>query len=173
MNSKQQILDELADIFNRWQLLLASLNEAQRVTPLEPSPWTVKDVVAHLWSWQQASLARAVAAVQGTEPNYPAWWARFAPDPEEDVDRTNAWLFEASREKPWPAVYDDWKTQFMRYLETVGQVPEKDLLQPGRYAWMGEYALADSSNGSLDHHKEHYDTLMAWLRQHGGIQGRA
>lgn len=57
MDSKQQILDELADIFNRWQVLLAGLSEEQIHSPLAPSIWTVKDVVAHLWSWQQGSIA--------------------------------------------------------------------------------------------------------------------
>ena len=170
MENKQQILDGLADTFNHWQLLLASLSEEQIHTVLAPSTWTVKDVVAHLWSWQQASVARAEAAMQDKEPKYPRWWAVFAPDPEEDVNLTNAWLYEASREKPWPMVYADWKNQFMHYLELVGRIPEKDFLQSSRYAWMGIYALADSSNGSLDHHREHYDTLIAWLNEHGGMR---
>lgn len=100
----------------------------------------------------------------------PAWWTLFAPDPNEDVDRTNAWLYEASRDKTWQRVYDEWKSQFMHYLEVVGSVPEQDFLTPGRYTWMGKFALADSSRGSLDHHMEHYETLIAWLRTHSEMQ---
>ena len=73
MNNKQYILDELADIFNRWQVLLASLGEEQIHIQLAPSNWTVKDVVAHLWSWQQASVARAEAAVQQKQLDFPRW----------------------------------------------------------------------------------------------------
>jgi len=167
MNEKQHILDELEEVFKRWQSLLAGLSEQQVHTPQAPSNWTVKDIVAHLWSWQQASLARAEAALQNKQPNYPRWWTILGPDPEEDVDRTNAWLYEASRDKPWSTVYADWKTQFTHYLELVQQVPETDFLQAGRYPWMGKHALADSSTGSLEHHKEHYDTLVVWLKDHG------
>jgi hypothetical protein len=170
MDRKQQILDGLAEIFNRWQVLLSSLSEEQIHTQLAPSSWTVKDMVAHLWSWQQASVARAEAALADQSPEMPAWWASFAPDPEEDVNRTNAWLYEASRDKAWQKVYTDWKSQFLHYLELVRRIPEKDFLQGGRYAWMGKYALADSSNGSLDHHAEHYEILVTWLQAHGGIQ---
>ncbi len=170
MNEKQHIQDDLAEVFNRWQSLLAGLSEQQIHTPLAPSSWTVKDLVAHLWSWQQASMARAEAALQNKQPNYPRWWEIFGPDPEEDLDRTNAWLYEASRDKPWAAVYADWKTQFTHYLELIRQVPEIDFLQAGRYPWMGKYALADSSSGSLEHHKEHYDTLMEWLKDHGDLK---
>jgi hypothetical protein len=167
MNDKQKTLNKLFDIFNRWQELLTDLSEEQIMEPLLPSMWTVKDVVAHLWAWQQASVARAEAALQGTEPNYPSWWDLLGPDPNEDVDRTNAWLYEASREKPWLEVYAGWKAQFEHYLKLTRQIPEKDLLEPGRYAWMGDYPLVVSAMGSLDHHQEHFDTLTAWLQDDG------
>ena len=166
MEDKQHILDELIDIFKRWQVLLASLSEQQILAPLAPSTWTVKDVVAHMWSWQQASVARAEAALTGTQPKYPQWWVQRGPDPEQDVDGTNVLLYSLSKDKPWEQVYRDWKSQFTHYVELIQQIPEKDLFQPAKYAWMGKYALADSTNGSLDHHKEHFDTLTAWLAEH-------
>lgn len=168
MIEKQHIIDELAEIFNRWQVLLASLSEDQILSPVDPSGWTVKDIVAHLWSWQQASVARMEAAIHDRNPNYPAWWVIRAPDPEEDVDGTNALLYKLSKDKPWKVVYSDWKSQFMHYLELLQKIPEKDFTQAGRFTWMGKYAIADSSNGSLDHHKEHYETLTNWLVEHGG-----
>lgn len=172
MKDKQHVLDELAEIFNRWQMLLASLSEEQILVPLVPSSWTVKDVVAHMWSWQQASVARMEAALQDKQPDYPAWWIQRGPDPEADVDGTNALLYRLSKDKPWQVVYFDWKTQFIHYLELTTQISEKDFLQAGRYAWLGNYAIANSSNGSLDHHKEHYEALTEWLLEHGGMKAR-
>ncbi len=169
MGDKQHILDELADTFNRWQVLLASLSTEQIYSPLVPSNWTIKDMVAHLWSWQQASVARAEAALNNTQPSYPAWWEQCGPEPEKDLDATNAFLYQLSKDKPWQQVYGDWKTQFMHYLELTRQVPELDFVQPGRFSWMGRYALADSAKGSLDHHQEHYEILTGWLTQHAGM----
>jgi hypothetical protein len=167
METKQQILDQLADIYNRWQELLAELSEEQIMEPMPPSMWTVKDVVAHMWAWQQASVARAEAALYGTRPAYPHWWEINGPDPNEDVDQTNAWLYDANKDRPWSTVYMDWKTQFEHYLELTQQIPEKDLLEPRKYAWMGEYPLVASNLGSWDHHKEHLDSLTAWLHDDG------
>ncbi len=166
MTTKQQITKDLDDIFHRWQELLDKLTDAQLKQPLSPSAWTIKDVVAHMWCWQQASVARMEAALAGKEPAYPDWWERFAPDPEEDVDRTNAWNYERNRDKPWQQVYNDWYSQFTRYLELVRQVPENDLLELGRFKWMGRYPLSASSMGSCDHHREHYKTVTGWLKQH-------
>ncbi len=170
MSDKQRVLDELTEIFNRWQLLLASLSAEQIHTPLAPSNWTVKDVVAHLWSWQQASVARMEAALQDRQPDYPAWWVQRGPDPEQDLDTTNALLYALSKDRPWQQVYDNWKVQFMHYLQLTGQIAEDDFSQGGRYRWMGQYAIADSAHGSLDHHKEHYESLTEWLLEHGGMR---
>jgi hypothetical protein len=168
MNKKKQILDGLTDIFKRWQVLLASLSEEQLLSPLVPSSWTIKDTVAHLWSWQQGSVARMEAALEDREPFYPHWWILRGPDPEDNVDATNALLHSLSKDKPWQQVYTEWKTQFTHYLELTGRIPEQDFIQPGRYPWMGEYAIADSSIGTLEHHQEHYDDLAAWLQQQAG-----
>lgn len=166
MDEKQHIIDELVDIFNRWQVLLASLSEEQILAPVDPSGWTVKDIVAHLWSWQQASVARMEAAIQDRPPNYPTWWVIRGPDPNADVDGTNALIYKLSKDKPWQVVYSDWKSQFKHYLELIRKIPENDLMLAGRYTWMGKYAIADSSNGALDHHKEHYEILTQWLSEH-------
>jgi len=170
MENKQEIMTRLHKVFNRWQELIGSLSAPQILAPLSPSDWTVKDIVAHMWSWQQATVARAEAALSGTDPDYPQWWHEMGPDPEEDVDRTNAFLYQINKDKPWSRVYTDWKAQFSRYLELSRQLPEKDLLQPGKYAWMGSYALAASSLGTLDHHEEHLEALLSWMNDHGAVK---
>jgi len=170
MDNKGQILTGLIKIFNRWRVLLSSLSEKQITTPLLPSSWTVKDVVAHMWAWQQASVARAEAALNDKEPKYPEWWQINGPDPEKDLDRTNAWIYEANRDKPWQGVYAEWKRQFQRFLELTEHIPEKDLFEHGRYAWMGSYTLSRSPIASLEHHEEHIDTLLSWLREHANMK---
>ncbi|OGO26266.1 MAG: hypothetical protein A2136_09400 [Chloroflexi bacterium RBG_16_54_11] len=170
INGKGQILAALTDVFNRWQKLLSNMSEEQFTAPLVPSQWSVKDVIAHLWSWQQVSVARMQAALQGKDPEYPGWWERFGPDPEEDVDRTNAWLYEASRDKAWRQVHADWKEQFERYVGLARLVPEEDLLELGKFPWMGNYALVASAMGSLGHHEEHLEILAKYLQEHNQMK---
>jgi hypothetical protein len=168
--TKTQMIDDLTLVYRQWLDLLASLDDEQVSQRLAPSPWAIKDVVAHLWFWQQASVARMEAALQDKQPNYPDWWEIFAPDPEEDVDRTNAWNYEHSRAKPWVQVYSDWKTQYQHYLDLHTQIREEDLLAAERFTWMGKYRLIDSSLGSCDHHREHYELLVIWLKQHANLK---
>lgn len=155
----------LREIFNRWEELLATLSEGQITATDLPDGWSIKDEMAHLWGWQQRSVARMNAALNNTEPHYPNWLGSSQADPEEDVDKTNDWIYQTYKDEPWQAVYADWRTQFLRLLELTAQIPEKDLLDSARYVWMEGYPLAASHKGTYEHHEEHYNTLSAWLKQ--------
>ncbi|MDQ3929667.1 MAG: ClbS/DfsB family four-helix bundle protein, partial [Chloroflexota bacterium] len=96
-------------------------------------------------------------------PAYPKWPEELGSDPEEDVDKTNDWIQETYLDKSWQSVYADWRTQFLRLLELTRQVPEKDLLEPGRYEWMGGQPLSASYLGTYEHHQEHLDDMLARL----------
>ncbi len=172
METKTDITARLQRVFNQWQELIASLTEEQITAPLLPDNWTIKDIVAHMWAWQQATVARAEAALLGANPDYPDWWQIMGPDPNEDVDRTNAYLYQLNREKPWHRVYTDWNSQFSRFLELSRQIPENDLFEAGKFAWMGSYALVASSLGTLDHHEEHLEAVSTWLKEHGKIKDK-
>jgi len=161
MNSKKQIITMLEEEFSRWEELLASMSEEQITTPQPPSSMSIKDEIAHLWAWQQRSISRNEAAINGGEPAYPRWSDSVDLDPEEDVDQTNAWIYETYRDKPWQSVYTDWRAQYLRLVELSEAIPEEDLLDPGRYAWMGGYPLSESLMGSCEHHEEHLEQLLA------------
>jgi len=167
MNDKQQILTTLRAGFNHWEELLAGLSEQQITTPLLPSNWSIKDVIAHLRAWQQRSIARLEAALLDKEPEFPRWPAKLDPEPEGQPHQMNAWLYETYREQPWSSVHRDWREGFLRFLELGEALPEKDLLEPGRYPWLEGHPASLVLLASHEHHQEHLETLLAWLREHG------
>ena len=73
MNMKEHILAALREQFNSWEELLASLNEEQITAPHFDFDWSIKDVMAHLWGWQQISIARMKAGTLDREPEFPKW----------------------------------------------------------------------------------------------------
>jgi hypothetical protein len=166
MSDKQGILTALREEFDRWEALLASLGEAQITAPQLDDNWSIKDVIAHLHAWQQRSIARLEAALLDREPEYPAWPTQFEPE-VEGVNDLNAWLYATYRDQPWPSVHEDWRAGFLRFLELGAALPEKDLLEVGKYAWLEGYALVAVLQGSYEHHREHTEFLepvMARLR---------
>jgi hypothetical protein len=170
MNDKQQILAMLREEFNRWEALLSSLSEEQIIAPQLPADWSIKDVIAHLRAWQQRSIARFEAALLNREPQYPTWPAQFDPEAEGQPHDLNAWLYARDRDQPWSSVHRDWSEGFQRFLELGQAIPEKDLLEAGRYSWLEGYALFAVLQGSYEHHREHAESLEPVIARLGKQQ---
>jgi hypothetical protein len=171
MDDKKQIMSMLKEEFDRWVELLAGLSEEQITDPSLPAYLSTKNVVAHLWAWQQRSIAWMEAALKDTEPDFPRWPETREPETDDDLDRMNAWIYETYRDKPWSSVYKDWRDGFLRFMELAEKVPEKDLLEPGRYGCLDGYPLTVVLEGSYEHHHiEHFEPLVAWLKQNGDMK---
>jgi hypothetical protein len=166
MTMKEHILAALVDEFDQWEEMLGKLNSDQRITPLSPSSWSTKDVIAHLGAWQQWSIARLEAAQEGRLPEFPKWPLDPAQDHEGVTDRINEWIFQTYRDRTWVEVHQDWRQGFQHFLELAVPIPEKDLLDDGKYVWLKGHPLADVLIASYDHHQEHYEKTMAWLKKH-------
>ncbi|MCL5995893.1 MAG: ClbS/DfsB family four-helix bundle protein [Chloroflexi bacterium] len=166
MNDKQQLLEMLKGEFNRWEDLLANLSEEQITAPQLRDNWSIKDMIAHLWAWQQRSIARLEAARLNRDPEFPKWPAQLDPQSEDDTPHINASLYAAYREQPWASVHRDWQAGFRRFLELGEAMPEPALLEPGRYTWLGGAPLAVVLRSSYEHHDEHFGYVLAGLWQH-------
>jgi hypothetical protein len=164
MTMKDHILAALKENFDRWEELLANFSEEQLTTPRFDLDWSIKDVVAHLWAWQQISIARMEGGLHNREPEFPKWIVKSIENWEEDSDRVNALTFENYHEKPWSEIHANWKTGFLRLLETGAKISERDLLDGDKYPWLGGYSLAAILIASYDHHQEHHEKLTAWLQ---------
>jgi hypothetical protein len=57
MSMKAHILAALREQFDGWEEPLAKLSEEEIVPPHFDLDWSIKDVVVHLWAWQQISSA--------------------------------------------------------------------------------------------------------------------
>lgn len=167
MKMKEHILAALSEQFNRWEELLASLSEEQITTPRFDFEWSIKDVLAHLWAWQQISIARMEAGVKDREPEFPKWIVESVENWEADADHVNALTFETQHTKTWSEIYENWRRGFLRFLELGNEIPERNLLDGDRYPWLKGYSLAAILIASYDHHQEHLEKLTAWLRDHG------
>jgi hypothetical protein len=168
MENKQDILAMLNVEFNRWENLLGKMSEPQLTTRQLPSGWSIKDVMAHLMTWQKRSTARMEAGLLNHNPEFPAWLDGIDPNEEEPVDQINAWIFETNRDRPWQDVYRDWRNGYLTLMELSEQIPEDVLMESGRFSWLGDYPLSAVLVGSLEHHDEHIDELLGWLHLDDG-----
>ena len=164
MSMKGHILAALQEQFERWEELLAGLREVQIDAPQFELNWSIKEIMAHLWAWQQISIARVEGSMLDREPEYPQWITNIGEDWEENADRVNALTFENNHEKPWSEVYQSWKIGFLRFLKLGHQISERDLLNGDRYPWLKGYSLASILIASYGHHQQHLEKLTDWLQ---------
>jgi hypothetical protein len=169
MNEKEKINTMFREVFDRWEELLAGLNEEQITAANRIGELSIKDILAHLAAWQQVSLARMQAALQNQQPEYPGWPPELDTVHETNLDQTNAWIYQTYRSQAWPAIHKEWRERFLRILEIAQSIPENDFLETGRYSWLDEYPLSAVIKGSCEHHQEHLDSLLALLRQNGKL----
>lgn len=165
MNMKDHILAALKEQFDRWEELLGSLSEEKISKPSFENDWSIKDVVAHLWAWQQISIARMEAGLHDHEPEFPRWIVVSVENWEEDADRVNALTFERHHNKTWSEVHRNWSDQFLRLLDLGEKFSERDLLDGDRYQWLNGYSLVFILVASYDHHQEHLEKLVNWLME--------
>lgn len=165
MNMKSHILAALKEQFDRWEELLASLSVEEITAPHFDLDWSIKDVMAHLWAWQQISIARMQAGAENQRPVFPKWIVQSIENWEEDSDRVNAVTFENFHSKSWSEIHHNWKNGFLRFLELGNELSERDLLDGDKYPWLGGYSLAFILIASYDHHQEHFEKLTTWMNQ--------
>lgn len=127
--------------------------------------WSIKDVVAHLWAWQQISIARMEGGLQDRGPEYPKWIVTSMQNWEEDSDRVNDLTFENYHQKSWSEIYQNWRSGFLRFLDLGNQISERDLLDGDRYRWLHGYSLAFILVASYDHHHEHIEKVRNALEK--------
>src|SRR5262245_60485677 len=136
MDSQEELLTKLTDIYNRWEKMLAGMSEEEIVVHHPPAGLSIKDVIGHLRAWQQRSIARLEAALNNREPLYPEWSAGMPVDSEGDVDHYNAVIRRIYQDQPWSKVHGDWSAGFHHFLELGKAVDEEALFDSERYPWL-------------------------------------
>jgi hypothetical protein len=163
MIMKSHILAALREEFDQWQDLIAALDEERLTTPLSSAGWSPKDIIMHLWAWQQRTIARCEAALFDREPVFPRWYTPTGPDPEGSTDQVNAWIYDTYHDQAWSEVHHNWQAGYQQFLEIAQRISERDMLDSDRYSWLKGYPIAIYLISSYDHHQEHFEKLQAML----------
>ncbi len=165
MNMKDHILTALREQFKRWDELLTNLSDEQITAPRFDAGWSIKDVITHLWGWQQISIARMKAGALDREPEFPQWVLELGDVWQDDANQTNALLYATYHRRSWAHVHQNWRDGFLRFLDLGELISEKDLLDGDRNPWLKGYSLAFILLASYEHHQEHLEKMTAALQR--------
>ena len=95
MTTKAEVLDTVKQRFEAWETLLGSLTGPQLTTTIPKLGTSIKEIMAHLYAWQQVSIARLEGGLYHRNPVYPQVPPEFdletdSLETESNVDDFNA-----------------------------------------------------------------------------------
>ena len=137
---------------------LAGLTPDELTTPGVVGEWSVKDILAHITTWEQRFLKALAVVERGETPDWPE--AGYTWD---DLDALNARDFRANQERPLTEVWLAFAGSYAELLDKAAALPDVALLTPGYYAWTEAHALwryLDANAG--DHYREHAEQIRQW-----------
>jgi uncharacterized protein (TIGR03083 family) len=134
--TKPQLLSESQKEHEALEQFLSTLSPEQMTRPGTLGDWSVKDVLAHLYEWEQMVLGWLAAGQRGESPHVPAEGYKWSQLPA---------LNEKIREKHSSRSLEETLTLFRdsynQIMKTIESLSEEALFTPGLYPWMNKNTL--------------------------------
>ncbi|MFL5624357.1 MAG: ClbS/DfsB family four-helix bundle protein, partial [Ktedonobacteraceae bacterium] len=127
-------------------------------TPGVNGDWSIKDILAHLVSWQKRTLAYLDAAARQGKPDIEG----ISSDAE--MNNLNARFYAGNRSRPLADVMTDFKNTYAQVVAAVEALSADDLIEPNRFAWLnGDPLWEQVAGNTYEHIDEHIGSIQAWL----------
>lgn len=151
----------VAEIENEWEMLtdlLDSLEAAEMEAPVLENGWSVKDILAHVMSWEQNLIKWVGQLLAGRDPERP-----FSGD--DWIDRVNEQVYNAHRRAPLDEVEGAFYRSHEEVMEMVEELAPEVLLAPERFKWLQGAPLWRMVAANTNwHYREHRGLIADSLR---------
>jgi hypothetical protein len=164
--NKSELLKSLQIERSSWESLLGQIGEEHLTTSGVVGEWSIKDVIAHIMSYEQFILDRLRETLRNevyvpgdTAEALTAYLDKHGyPDfgsPLLDDDEPNAWVIQRYRPEPLDTVLQKESEVFADLLQIIQVLPEETLAQY-------RYAEKIASN-TTEHYQHHASDIRKWL----------
>lgn len=146
--TKQQLLDKLENAWADLQASFAGLSEAQMTEPGVTGEWSVKDILAHVTTWEEEALRMLPLILDGQTP------PRYA-DLYGGLNAFNAQMSAQKRDLPLAEVLAQLDATHHRLIEVVQRAPDDQITRETRFR---RRLRLDT----YSHYPEHARAIRAW-----------
>jgi hypothetical protein len=150
--NRQQLMRRLETTWAALQDSYAELSAAEMTTPGVVNGWSVKDILAHVTTWDEEALTYLPVILAGRKP------PRYAA--VGGLDAFNARMAEQKRDLPLPEVLAQLEATHRRLLAYVATVPEEHFARetPFRHRLRLD---------TYSHYPIHTRSIQAWREGRG------
>lgn len=124
--NREQLLKQIDRRWVAFQNAYAGLSEAQMTTPGVVGDWSVKDILAHITTWEEEALEHLPAILEGRRP--PRYSVKYG-----GIDAFNALRTEEKRALSLPDVLRQLEETHQRLIAYVEGAPDEALTGETRF----------------------------------------
>ena len=151
--NRQQLLNRLETAWTALNGSFAGLSEARLTAPGVMGAWSVKEILAHVTTWEEEALkALPAIAAGGATPRYIQYGG---------IDGFNAKMSEQKRPLSLADTLRQMDDTYQRLLAYLQSVPDEQLTRETRF----RHRLRLDTYG---HYPLHAKAIRAWREQTGG-----
>ncbi len=158
--TKIALLAAIREGYTAFETLLAPLTATQLTTPGVNDDWSIKDILAHLATWQDRIASRLEAFL--------AHNLEFQLNPqvgtEEAMHAFNTSTFLANQTRPLAEIWHAFRSTYQRIITCVELLDEQALFDPQRFPTLDNTPIVKIIAGdTFEHYAEHTSMIKQWL----------
>src|SRR5690348_7577226 len=111
--NKTSILKDMNTSYTALEGILTPLDKTQFFTEGVIPGWSIKDLLAHIASWQHRLLTLLEAAIRNEEPTI------SGPDNVQEMDALNAQFYQENKARPLDKVLTDIRISHQHIMDIV------------------------------------------------------
>lgn len=139
--NKAQLLAAIQKEYIALEKFLAPLTPEQLAFSAAPGAWAVKDVLTHLYEWQQMFFNWYKGGQRGENPAIPAPGYKWS-----QLPALNQAIYEKHRALSAEEVLALFQRSHQKTVQFIENLPETELSTPGLYNWMNQNTLMSYLN---------------------------
>lgn len=134
--NKPQLFAAIDKEYSALEKFLAPLTPEQMAFAPAPGAWAVKDIVAHLYEWQQMFFKWYEGGQRGENPAVPAPGYKWS-----QLPALNQAIYEKYQPLTPQQALGMFRESHQKTVQFIETLPETDLTTPGLYKWMNQNTL--------------------------------
>jgi hypothetical protein len=145
--NKTQLLESIQKQYAILEKFLVPLTTEQMAFSSAPGAWALKDILAHLYEWQQMFFRWYEAGLRGEMPEVPAPGYKW-----NQLPALNQSIYEKYRDLTPEQALALFRESHQKTIEFIENLPDTDLAVPGLYPWMNKNTLMAYLNANTAAH---------------------
>lgn len=160
--TKTELLEKMSSDREKLEQLLVILSEEEMTNPgVTETSWAVKDVLVHLFEWEQLCLGWYNSYLQGKYPSLPAEGYKW-----NQLPALNHQFFMKNKQRLLAEVLEEYQASYAHMHSSVMAMTEEELVTVGYYPWCGKWTVGNFIEASTaSHYRWALRLIRKWVKQ--------